>query len=165
MKAIKRILVLTLVFAMAFTCTVLPASAETSDFYHFPLVTKAMGNGYMAAAVAVQKFLMLYNNNFYQRILQSGGTDGFFGETSAAVTRDFQALNGLDSDGKVGSLTWMKIESLLDYHGGGDSEGIWYTHDDDSGHNLNPKVILFGGGYSAVDQNGVPTVCFYYPPR
>lgn len=95
MRTVKKVSALVLTVMLLMSIMVLPASATTSDFYHFPLVTQSMGGSYMAAAVAAQKFLMVYDENFKQRISQSGGTDGFFGPTSAAVTRDFQQRESL----------------------------------------------------------------------
>ena len=57
MKLTKRVFALVMVIALSLSVVVMPASAATNpDFYHFPLVTESMGNGYMSAAVAVQKF-------------------------------------------------------------------------------------------------------------
>ena len=164
MKLVKNTVVVVLVVVMMMSIMVLPASAATSHFYHFPLVTESMGGSYMAAAVAAQKFLMVYDDTFKQRLSQSGGTDGFFGATSAAVTRDFQENEGLASkDGKVGSATWTKFEELMDYEVLSPYGLVYGMGLLTVGTRAANWVIIGNAGYSAVTQDGVETVKFYYP--
>lgn len=165
MKLVKRMISLVLVVAILAVGMAVPVSAATSDFFHFPLVTESMGGGYMAAAVAVQKFLMLFSANYATRLMQSGGTDGFFGPTSASVTRSFQTSYGLQVDGKVGSNTWLKIEALMQPESAYDVGGIVYTLHGNSVYSKDKKVISYpySNGYAAYDQDGKPTVPFYYP--
>ena len=51
MRTVKKVSALVLTVMLLMSIMVLPASATTSDFYHFPLVTQSMGGSYMAAAV------------------------------------------------------------------------------------------------------------------
>lgn len=165
MKMAKRLCALMVAFLMVVTVTVVPASAATSVFYHFPLVTESMGNSYMAAAVAVQKFLILYNGSYATRIIASGGTDGFFGSTSAAVTKLFQAGHGLTNDGKVGSNTWLKFESIMGKEESIEPSFTLYYLNGNSVYSYDQKIIGFpvSSGYCAYDQDGGYTVPFYYP--
>lgn len=165
MKLAKRILALTLTVVMFVVGMVIPASAATSVFYYFPLVTESMGGGYMAAAVAVQKFLMLYNSSYATRLLASGGTDGFFGSTSAAVTKSFQSGNSLEADGKVGSKTWLKFEAYLDPRRNSSVGGTVYMLKGNSVYSADLKVISYpySNGYCAYNQAGKATAPFYYP--
>lgn len=166
MKTAKKIISLALAIMMVIPVVGTPAHSETSHFYYFPLVTESMGGSYMAAAVAVQKFLILYNASFATTLIQHGGTDGFFGSESAAITRKFQASNSLLSDGKVGSQTWLKIEAyLMPNVISGDGGGIVYTLNGNSVYSSDRKVISYpySNGYTAYDQNGNPTFPFYYP--
>ena len=163
MRTVKKVSALVLTVMLLMSIMVLPASATTSDFYHFPLVTQSMGGSYMAAAVAAQKFLMVYEN-FKQRISQSGGTDGFFGPTSAAVTRDFQQRESLvPVDGKVGSVTWTKFEELMNWTTISSIGLVYGMGVLDNSTRAKNWVIIGNAGYSAVTQNGVETVKFYYP--
>lgn len=165
MKIFKRTLVSALVIIMIMSIMAMPASAVSdSNFYHFPLVTKSMGNGYMSAAVAVQKFLMLYDPISYNRVATNGGTDGFFGEGSANAAIHFQSQENLDPDGKVGSLTWMKIGELLRGVSGVDSDAPYYWLPDNSNNNVgNTRVIIMNGGYRSVDMYGTAREVFYRP--
>lgn len=164
MKTVKSTFLLMLVVVMMLSIMVLPASASTSHFYHFPLVTQSMGGSYMAAAVGAQKFLMVYDDTFGQRISQSGGTDGYFGATSAAVTRDFQEKESLSAkDGKVGSATWTKFEELMDSKVISPYGLIYGMGDLTVATKAANWVIVGNAGYSAVTDNGADTVKFYYP--
>lgn len=164
MRTVKKVSALVLTVMLLMSIMVLPASATTSDFYHFPLVTQSMGGSYMAAAVAAQKFLMVYDENFKQRISQSGGTDGFFGPTSAAVTRDFQQRESLvPVDGKVGSVTWTKFEELMNWTTISSIGLVYGMGVLDNSTRAKNWVIIGNAGYSAVTQNGVETGKFYYP--
>lgn len=165
MKLNKRIISLVLVLVMFVVGMAVPVSAATSNFYHFPLVTESMGGGYMAAAVAVQKFLMLFKADYASRLMQNGGTDGFFGRESASLTASFQHSYGLVSDGKVGSKTWLKIEAFMRAESDPDVGGVTYTLDGNSVYKRNRNVISYpySNGYAAYDQEGNPTVPFYYP--
>ena len=42
-----------------------------------------------------------------------GSSDGKMGPRTRAAIRDFQLANGLEADGKVGSRTWSKLETIL----------------------------------------------------
>lgn len=159
MRNVKHVLAMIMMFAVIVSIASVPASAATSDFFHFPLVTESMGNGYMAAAVAVQRFLMLYDTTYSYRISKSGGTDGYFGATSAAVTKDFQTKNGLTADGKVGSYTWLMIESCLT-ETGVDSVGPVYAWGTAS-KNASNWVIVYLDGYKACTDKNTLTVSFY----
>ena len=158
--------VATLIMAWA-TC--MPVSAATSDFFHFPLVTNAMGRNYMSATVAVQKFMVLDNSTYYWRIRNNGGVDGFYGDASVWVTEHFQSTHNLSADGKVGSKTWMKMESCMDKQDNStsDSDGsIVYTRMDNSENNTNTKVIVQEynrGPYHSVDLYGNCKEVFYRP--
>lgn len=166
MKLNKRIFSLVLALVVLVVGMTVPAFAATSDFYYFPLVTQSMGGRYMAAAVAVQKFLMLFSANYASRLKQSGGTDGFFGAESASITKSFQGSYGLTADGKVGSNTWLKIEAFMrpeEYSP--DVGGTAYTLNGNSVYSKSKIVISFpySNGYAAYDEDGNPTVPFYYP--
>lgn len=165
MKYTRRIISLVLVMVLFVGCISVPVSATMSDFYYFPLVTQSMGNGYMAAAVAVQKFLLLFSANYATRLLQSGGADGFFGATSAAVTKSFQTSTGLYADGKVGSATWLKMEYYLGVRSNPSVGGVVYYLNGNSVYSTDQKVISYpySNGYCAYDQAGYATVPFYYP--
>ena len=165
MKTLKRALVSVLAIIMMMSIMTIPASAAVDPhFYHFPLVTKSMGNGYMSAAVAVQKFLMLYDPICYTEISKNGGTDGYFGPGSANAAIRFQRQEGLGVDGKVGSLTWMKICELLTEVSGIDSYAPYYCHPDNSNNNVgNTQVIFKYNGYSSVDRSGRIREVFYLP--
>lgn len=166
MRIVKRFLAFALMIVILTSSIAnIPASAATnSDFYHFPLVTKSMGGGYMSAAVAIQKFLLLYSPITYSRISSNGGTDGYFGEASASAASYFQGQEKLDADGKVGSLTWMKICELLNYVGGIDSDASYYFLKNNSGVSISStKVIIEGtSGYKSVTQDGTAKEVFYY---
>lgn len=161
MKLAKRLCALLLAFLMVSTIMTVPASATTSDFNDFPLVKES--NSYMAAAVAVQKFLILYNASYATRIIAAGGTDGRFGGTSVAVTKLFQAGNSLDDDGKVGSKTWLKFESIMGIDESVEPSFTLYYLNGNSEYSYDRGVIGFpvSGGYCAYDQNGGQTVRFY----
>lgn len=166
MKSIRRTLAVTLTATvMMVSIMAMPASAAVdSNFYHFPLVTRSMGNGYMSAAVAVQKFLMLYDPTSYNLVSSNGGTDGFFGAGSANAATHFQKQENLDPDGKIGSLTWMKIGELLREVSGVDSDAPYYWLPDNSHSNVgNTRVIIINGGYCSVDRYGTVKEVFYWP--
>lgn len=130
MRTVKKVSALVLTVMLLMSIMVLPASATTSDFYHFPLVTQSMGGSYMAAA----------------------------------VTRDFQQRENLvPVDGKVGSVTWTKFEELMNWttiSSIGLVFGMGVLNNSTRAKNW---VIIGNAGYSAVTQNGVETVKFYYP--
>ena len=130
MRTVKKVSALVLTVILLMSIMVLPASATTSDFYHFPLVTQSMGGSYMAAA----------------------------------VTRDFQQRENLvPVDGKVGSVTWTKFEELMNWttiSSIGLVFGMGVLNNSTRAKNW---VIIGNAGYSAVTQNGVETVKFYYP--
>lgn len=130
MRTVKKVSALVLTVMLLMSIMVLPASATTSDFYHFPLVTQSMGGSYMAAA----------------------------------VTRDFQQRENLvPVDGKVGSVTWTKFEELMNWttiSSIGLVYGMGVLNNSTRAKNW---VIIGNAGYSAVTQNGVETVKFYYP--
>lgn len=166
MKMAKKTIALALAIMMVIPVVGTPVHSETSHFYYFPLVTESMGGSYMAAAVAIQKFLILFSSSYATRLMQCGGTDGFFGSESAAVTKLFQTGNGLTADGKVGSQTWLKIEAYLGVQGfEGDVGGVIYYLNGNSVYSKDNKVISYpySNGYAAYDQNGNPTNPFYYP--
>lgn len=164
MKTIKRTLALALVMVMMASVVAFPAFAATSDFFHFPLVTRSMGNSYMAATVAVQRFMMVYDDGFESRLEQNGGTDGYFGDESEAVTKDFQKERGFtksQQDGKVGSKTWTEIGSLL-RETGVDSVGPVFAIGL-AGPARNPYnwVLVYLDGYRACTDEQTLTVPFY----
>lgn len=163
MKSTKRMVAIVLVLVMAIPIMVMPASAAiNSDFYHFPLVTESMGNGYMSAAVAVQKFLMLYSSISYNRVYASGGTDGYFGSGSASAAVYFQSQEGLTNDGKIGYFSWGKICELLSYKTGIDSGASYYYLRNNSGAYIpDNRVIVEAGGYRSVNYQGLTKEIFY----
>ena len=165
MKTLKQVLVVALVIIMMMSIMAMPASAVVdSNFYHFPLVTKSMSNRYMSAAVAVQKFLILYDPISYNLVAANGGTDGFFGGGSANAASHFQNRENLDPDGKVGSLTWMKIGELLLDKDGVDSDAPYYWFPNNSGNNVrDSRVIIQNKGYWSVDMYGTVKEVFYRP--
>lgn len=163
MKTLKRTLSFAIALIMLMSVMGVTASAATnSDFFHFPLVTKSMGSGYMSAAVAIQKFLLLYSPMSYNLVNSSGGTDGYFGEGSASAASYFQSQEGLSPDGKVGSLTWMKICELLNFHIGADSDASYYWLRNNSGAIIKSnRVILEADGYRSVNKDGYAKEVFY----
>ncbi len=165
MKRTKRIVGLCVCMMLLVSLMVLPASAATNpDFYHFPLVTKSMGNGYMSAAVAAQKFLLLYDPITYSRVKSSGGTDGFFGSGSANAAEYFQAAEHLGVDGKVGSLTWLKMCELMSSVEGYDSFAPYYYLPNNSGKRIaSEEVIYYINGYCSVNEAGAVKEVFYNP--
>ena len=164
MRRVRRMSALVFaVMLLMSSIIVFPASAiGKDDFYFFPLVTKSMGGGYMSAAVAIQKFLLLYSPITYNYVNTNGGTDGFFGSGSANATVYFQNSEGLDPDGKVGSLTWMKIGELLKDEDGWDSDAPHYWYPNDIGVDIsNTRVIIYVGGYRSVTRSGTAKEVFY----
>ncbi len=142
-------------------------AVDLYDFPNFPLVTSSMGDRYMVASVAVQKFLMLFGDSMAKRLMPAGGADGFFGSTSAAVTADFQARTGLKSDGKVGGKTWYKMGSLMEKAYNPSVGGTIYLHFNRSYyHQLDDErvIVHVQQGYQAVNhKNKISDYCFYTP--
>ena len=163
MTLTKRVFALVMVIALSLSVVVMPASAATNpDFYHFPLVTESMGNGYMSAAVAVQKFLMLYSSTSYNLVRASGGTDGYFGSGSASAAAYFQHQERLTDDGKIGYFSWGKICELLNYKTGIDSDASYYFLGNNSGAYIpDNRVIVEAGGYRSVNYQGLTKEIFY----
>lgn len=167
MKTLKRASALMIAVMLLMSIVALPASALSNYdiFYHFPLVTKSMGSGYMSAAVAIQKFLLLYSPISYNQINANGGTDGYFGNGSANATQYFQGQEGLGVDGKVGSLTWMKIGELLFDGSGVDSLSPYYWYPNNSNAYIEDSykmvIILLSGRYCSVDRYGTAKEPFY----
>lgn len=164
MKKVKRMLTLALAVMMLVFATAIPASAANSDFASFPLVKAAYGRSYMAATVAIQKFYLLFSAAYAPRILQSGGTDGYFGSESVAITKSFQSGTGLTVDGEVGSNTWLKMEAFLGKISNPDVGGVAYRLNGNSVYSSHKLVIaLPNNGYVAYDKDGNQTYPFYYP--
>lgn len=161
MKHTKRLLAFILTLALVCTMVVVPAAAVTSDFYHFPLVKRAYGDRYMAATVAVQRFMMVYNSGFRARLAQHGGTDGYFGDESEAVTKDFQYMRSITSDGIVGSTTWLEIGSLLRVTGVDSVGNVFAVGYAGSARNPYNWVLIYYDGYRACPESGPATPVFY----
>ena len=98
----------------------------------------------------------------YNYVNTNGGTDGFFGSGSANATVYFQNSEGLDPDGKVGSLTWMKIGERLKDEDGWDSDAPHYWYPNDIGVDIsNTRVIIYVEGYRSVTRSGTAKEVFY----
>lgn len=163
MKNTRRIFIFALVLVMATSILAIPTMAAMvdDDFPHFPYLKSEYGNTYMAAAVAAQKFLMEYDEGFAERLSDSGGTDGRFGATSAAVTYDFQVENWLTyKDGEVGSETWQAFaDEMIDEVV--PNQGLVYAIGRVYPTMPTTWIIVANAGYRAVTEGGSKTSIFY----
>lgn len=74
----------------------------------------------------LQSFLYATKHSNADKIQQSGGIDGIFGQTTYSILRNFQAENNLAVDGVAGAATWRKYKQLswwinsytVNYHDG-----------------------------------------------
>lgn len=159
-KHIKCSITLALVFVLLMSVMAIPVSAASADdFPHFPLANSDYSNVYLPQTVAVQRFLMCYDDDFKARLETHNGTDGFFGSETTAVTKEYQGRKGLSKDGRVGPATWTSIG--IDLHENGeDSIGMTYR--------VRGYLVLYirslngRSGYSAVTDSGASTNIFYY---
>lgn len=110
MKLIHRTLALVMVFAIAMTIMVMPASAAGSDWEgYFRNFRQTSQYNYISGyAAAVQSILMGFDETS-ETISNSGGVDGMFGAKTTEAVKDFQYAKNLDDDGIVGSDTWGKM--------------------------------------------------------
>lgn len=160
-KNMKRVLKTILAVLMVMVITVVPvmAAGSNSDYAKFPATGSQYANTYKAQTVAVQRFLMVHKRSYATRLAAKGGTDGYFGEETTNVTREYQEERNLVIDGKVGPATWTMIGSEL-VEVGVDSVGPVQRH---NGYNV--LIIISDGvgvGYIACTDKNTSTSIFYY---
>lgn len=158
----KRKFLVALAIVMLVAAIAFPASAaETyvNDFPHFPLANPDYANVYKPQTVAVQRFLMCYDDTYRARLAAHHGTDGYFGSETTSVTKLYQKGKGLSQDGRVGPATWTAIgDDLTEI--GVDSIGPVFF--------LNGYHVLYivpqnnRSGYVAKTDAGGITSIFYY---
>ena len=161
MTVVKRVCSFVLSVVLALSIVTIPAFASMSDFAYFPRVNGSMVNTYKAETVAVQRFLMKFDDDFSRRISLNGGTDGRCGPGTVLVIKDFQTRTGLTSDGDVGSNTWLKIESKLTDTGVDSVGTVWAMGNAASAATRSNWVIALIGGYVAYTQDNIATDYFY----
>lgn len=114
-KMKKRISVLAMTMMMSMA-SVLPAQAVAMA--SFPQQSRGSYTGNHTRALQV----MLINHNSTTRnsVLNAGGADGSYGSGTELGVAQFQAMNGLTSDGVCGTNTWTKFRNTLQQTNVGD---------------------------------------------
>ena len=140
MKTRKRMYALTLAIVLVMSIMAIPvsAAARTSEFAAFLTISANNGSANPGYTRALQRFLMCIDSTNKDAIMNSGGTDGKFGNTTAKLTKNFQKKSGLSQDGIVGRSTWTAMENSLSVTVADSSGTTWY--------NSNGNVI-FGYAY------------------
>ena len=163
MKFSKRILTMCLIAILALSCAVVPVAAAATtrltDFYNFPQASR--GTTYKPQTVAVQRFLMSYDDEYWGPVLdRHGGTDGKFGDKTFEFVKEYQALKELNKkDGVVGPETWTQICYDINEVGVDSIGPVFYCNKYDV---LYTDVDSTGNGYVAVTDSSDWTRIFYY---
>lgn len=171
MKTTKRMMSLMLVLAMMLSMLALPASAANDpNFAYFPGVWQS--SQYSVAAVAVQKFLMLYGDSLAKKLMPSGGADGYCGAKTVECIKTLQTREGLYQEGdsaygRVNTSTWIRIGELLTKTVVNQStSGARYWYNNRSYYtslDATEDVIWFAGGpYYAVNHLGAQSAAPFY---
>lgn len=178
MRITRKVTAVLFALVIATSAMVLPASAQVpegyySDFSRFPGVWRS--SDYAVAAVAVQKFLMLYGDSYAQRLWPNGAADGKCGDSTVWAIQTFQSREGLHTEndreyGKVDTITWQRIgQRLLARDLNEDLGAAIFYHPNrsyrtelDVDDNLN--VIICTGGYYAIDHKMKQSDYPFYTP-
>lgn len=166
MKQTRKIFAAILVLIMVVSIMVQPAyAAEVSGthLYYFGKFNRVPpSKNYQVAAVAVQKFLMLYGNS-YAQALKTYGTDGYYGSTTETQVKRFQCQEcphgGTSTQettnsnyGVVDTATWKAIAANLQVDELIDTAGARFYRYNRSFENLTENVIAWNGSaYYAYD--------------
>lgn len=92
MKTRKRMYALTLAIVLVMSIMAIPvsAAARTSEFAAFLTISANNGSANPGYTRALQRFLMCIDSTNKDAIMNSGGTDGKFGNTTTKLTKNFQ---------------------------------------------------------------------------
>ena len=172
----KKLLTIVLTFAILFCVIVQSVSASSvpadhlDNFGRFQEVPP--NSSYAVAAVAVQKFLMLYGHS-YAKALMVYGADGFYGNTTKAQVQRFQCQerpHGLTEAqeknhfkyGTVDRCTWEAIAANIEYTDLIDTGGGFFHRFNRSYYNITENVIAWNGSaYFAYDEHNLIDIPFY----
>lgn len=183
MKIVRRFFSAIVALSIAVSMMIMPASAaefEKLTQYHldnFGQFQRVPYNTqYAVAAVAVQKFLMLFGDSYAKELMRYGA-DGFYGATTQAQVRRFQRQEcphgGTASDeekhdeyGTVDKPTWLAIADNLKMNEEDDTCGAFIWRDNRSYYSYGTDNVMMwnGTGYYAYnDKDKIPTsTAFYY---
>ena len=108
-KMKKRISVLAMTVMMSMA-SVLPTQAVAMA--SFP--TQSVGSYTGHHTRALQVMLINHSTQTRNSVLNAGGADGSYGAGTELAVAQFQAKNGLSSDGICGRNTWTKFRNTLE---------------------------------------------------
>lgn len=172
----RRIFASFLALSLAIFALPLAISAESVPSYHLSNFRQFQevppSSNYAVAAVAIQKFLMLYGQS-YAQALMAYGADGFYGNTTKTQVQRFQYQEcphgGSKEDekedskyGTVDTATWLAIASKIEYTDLIDTGGGYFHRFNRSYYNLSENVIAWNGSaYYAYKENSLVSTHFY----
>lgn len=173
MKLTKGILSVILSLTVIITIVTQSASAaevSSMHLYEFGRFNKVVpSSNYAVAAVAVQKFLMLYGHS-YAQALQPYGADGYYGDATEAQVKRFQREvcphggtpdeeTGHDEYGKVDHDTWIAIAHNLQMTELYDTAGALFHRFNRSYYELTENLISWNGAaYYAYEENAIAPI-------
>lgn len=172
----RKVFALFLVLSMVVCALPLSASAESVPSYHLSSFKKFQevppSSSYAVAAVAIQKFLMLYGHSYAQALMVYGA-DGFYGNTTKTQVQRFQyqecphggtneAEKKNSKYGTVDTATWLAIASRIEYTDLIDTGGGYFHRFNRSYYDLSENVIAWNGSsYYAYKENSLVDTPFY----
>lgn len=173
MKSIRKMFAAILALTMVVSVMAQPVyAAEVSGthLYYFGQFNKVPpSNNYQVAAVAVQKFLMLYGNSYAQALMPYGA-DGYYGSATETQVKRFQCQErphgGTEAQeksnsnyGSVDTPTWKAIAANLEVEELIDTAGARFYRFNRSYYDLTENVIAWNGsGYYAYNDNDAAPV-------
>lgn len=105
---LKRIAVTVLICVL---CITSGGQVYAAEMEKFPL--QMSGSYSQNYTRAIQVMLINYNSQTRNEIIRTGGADGIYGSATVSAVKKFQAMNGLNADGKCGANTWTKLKTTL----------------------------------------------------
>lgn len=173
MKKTRKIFAAILALIMVVSIMVQPAYAAAvsgTHLYYFGKFNRVpRSDNYQVAAVAIQKFLMLFGDS-YAQALKTYGTDGFYGPTTETQVKRFQYQErphgGTSTQettnsnyGIVDTPTWKAIAANLQVEELIDTAGARFYRRNRSYENLTENVIAWNGSaYFAYDETSVSPI-------